>query len=157
MCLQRFNSKAIKNRLTVSVEGTMRRSEVVENTVQKFKEADYKGGVAVYCCTPRIYSDQFIFKRYASEVELYGSGRLADFNSHDQACSGLLQTLDDAYGNDMIDRIHLRIFGSKLVADYHRSNSSWSITAKPGFNCTQSRKEQLARPELALVFMRKAL
>lgn len=129
----------------------MRRSEVVANTAQKFKEADYK--VELLCiAAPPEFTAVNLFSRYAGEVELYGSGRLADLNSHDQACSGLLQTLDDAYDNKMIDRIRIyEIFGSKLVADYHRNNSNWSITAKPSSIVLQSRKEQLNRPDLALI------
>ena len=35
-------AEAIRNRLSVSVEGTMRRSEVVANTAKQFKKAGYK-------------------------------------------------------------------------------------------------------------------
>lgn len=35
-------AEAIRNRLSVSVEGTMRRSDVVANTAKQFKKAGYK-------------------------------------------------------------------------------------------------------------------
>lgn len=100
-----------------------------------------------------------LFSRYAGEGSLTGSGRLANFNSHNQACIGLLKTLDDAYQNKDIDRIRLyAIFGTELIADYNREKSGqWNIQEKPSEIVAKSREIQLSNNDLALVMLDKGL
>lgn len=151
-------AEAINNRLTVSVEGTMRRSEVVENTAHQFKEAGFK--VELMCISaPPEFTAINLFSRYASEVQLTGNGRLADFESHNQACTGLLNTLDKAYLNKDIDRIRVyEIFGTSLIADYHREeNGQWSIQEKPSEIVARSRDKQLQNTDLVFLMIDKGL
>lgn len=151
-------AEAIKHRLSVSVEGTMRRSEVVANTARNFKQAGFK--VELMCISaPPEFTAINLFSRYASEVELTGSGRLADFDSHNQACTGLLKTLDDAYQNKDIDRIRLyAIFGTELIADYNRGKSGqWNIQEKPSELVLKSRDTQFKNRDLVLVMLDKGL
>lgn len=151
-------AEAIKHRLSVSVEGTMRRSEVVANTARNFKQAGFK--VELMCISaPPEFTAINLFSRYASEVELTGSGRLADFDSHNQACTGLLKSLDDAYQNKDIDRIRLyAIFGIELIADYKRGKSGqWNIQEKPSDIVIKSREIQLKNHDLVMVMLDKGL
>lgn len=150
--------EATQKRLTVSVEGTMRRSEVVANTARKFKDAGFR--VELMCiAAPPEFTAVNLFSRYAGEVKVSGAGRLADFDSHNQACEGLLKTLDDAYKNTDIDRIRIyEIFGLKLVADYQRNTiKDWNISVHPSDIVQKSRLNQLSNSDLAFLMIEKGV
>lgn len=150
-------AEAIKNRLSVSVEGTMRRSEVVANTAKQFKKAGYR--VELICISaPYEFTAINLFSRFAGEVQSLGNGRLADFESHRQACIGIPKTLDDAYEDKNIDRIRLySIFGIDLIADYKRVNGEWSIKEKPSDIIVASRSAQLQNPRIVFPILDKGL
>lgn len=150
-------SEAIRNRLSVSVEGTMRRSEVVADTAKQFKKAGYK--VELICISaPYEFTAINLFSRFAGEVQSLGNGRLADFESHHQACIGIPKTLDDAYEDKNIDRIRLySIFGIDLIADYKRVNGEWSINVKPSDIIVASRNAQLQNPRIVFPILDKGL
>ena len=150
-------AEAIRNRLSVSVEGTMRRSEVVANTAKQFKKAGYK--VELICISaPYEFTAINLFSRFAGEVQSLGNGRLADFESHHQACIGIPKTLDDAYEDTNIDRIRLySIFGIDLIADYKRVNGQWSIKEKPSEIIAASRNAQLQNPRIVFPILDKGL
>lgn len=150
-------AEAIRNRLSVSVEGTMRRSEVVANTAKQFKKAGYK--VELICISaPYEFTAINLFSRFAGEVQSIGNGRLADFESHHQACIGIPKTLDDAYEDKNIDRIRLySIFGIDLIADYKRVNGEWSINVKPSEIIETSRNAQLQNPRIVFPILDKGL
>lgn len=150
-------AEAIKRRLSVSIEGTMRRSEVIANTAKKFKSSGYK--VELLCISaPSEATAINLFSRYADEVAVMGSGRLADFESHHQACIGIPKTLDDAYEDKNIDRIRLySIFGIDLIADYKRVNGEWSINVKPSDIIVASRNAQLQNPRIVFPILDKGL
>lgn len=150
-------AEAIRNRLSVSVEGTMRRSEVVADTAKQFKKAGYK--VELICISaPYEFTAINLFSRFAGEVQSLGNGRLADFESHHQACIGIPKTLDDAYEDKNIDRIRLySIFGIDLIADYKRVNGEWSINIKPSDIIVASRNAQLQNPRIVFPILDKGL
>lgn len=150
-------AEAIRNRLSVSVEGTMRRSEVVANTAKQFKQAGYK--VELICISaPYELTAINLFSRFAGEVQSIGNGRLADFESHRQACIGIPKTLDDAYEDKDIDRIRLySIFGIDLIADYKRANGEWSINEKPSEIIETSRNAQLQNPRIVFPILDRGL
>lgn len=150
--------EAIRNRLNVSVEGTMRRSEVVADTTRKFKRAGFEVELMCISAPPELTAVN-LFSRYASEVQLMDSGRLADFESHNQACNGILKTLDDAYENTDIDRIRLyALFGMELIADYQRNEDGhWTIQEKPSELIERIRDKQLQNRELVLLLIDKGL
>lgn len=129
----------------------MRRGEVVANTAKQFNRLVLRWSLCI--SAPPEFTAINLFSRYAGEVQLTGSGRLANFNSHNQACIGLLKTLDDAYQNKDIDRIRLyAIFGTELIADYNREKSGqWNIQEKPSEIVAKSREIQLSNNDLALV------
>lgn len=150
-------AEAIRNRLSVSVEGTMRRSDVVADTAKQFKKAGYK--VELICISaPYEFTAINLFSRFAGEVQSLGNGRLADFESHHQACIGIPKTLDDAYENNNIDRIRLySIFGIDLVADYKRVNGQWPIKEKPSDIIAASRNAQLQNPRIIFPILDRGL
>ena len=150
-------AEAIRNRLSVSVEGTMRRGEVVADTAKQFKKAGYK--VELICISaPYEFTAINLFSRFAGEVQSLGNGRLADFESHHQACIGIPKTLDDAYEDKNIDRIRLySIFGIDLIADYKRVNGDWSINVKPSDIIVASRNAQLQNPRIVFPILDKGL
>lgn len=152
---ERLIEESIKRRLSVSVEGTMRRSEVVKQTVDVFKNANYR--VELVCiAAPKEFTAINLFHRYAGEIQFKGTGRLADINSHDEACGGLLATLDDVYTAKIADRIRLYdIFGRTLVADYQNKNGHWNISTKPSEVVLRSRTKQLADSSLGIMFVKK--
>ncbi len=150
-------AEAIRNRLSVSVEGTMRRSDVVANTAKQFKKAGYR--VELICISaPYELTAINLFSRFAGEVQFIGNGRLADFESHRQACIGIPKTLDDAYEDQDIDRIRLySIFGIDLIADYKRVNGEWSINEKPSEMIETSRNAQLQNPRVVFPILDRGL
>lgn len=69
--------EAIKRRISLSIEGTMRRSEVVQRTIDKFKNASFR--VELVCIiAPEELTAINLHYRYAKEIEFKGEGRLAD-------------------------------------------------------------------------------
>lgn len=150
-------AEAIRKRLSVSVEGTMRRSDVVANTAKQFKKAGYK--VELICISaPYELTAINLFSRFAGEVQSIGNGRLADFESHRQACLGIPKTLDDAYEDKDIDRIRLySIFGIDPIADYKRVNGEWSINEKPSEIIETSRNAQLQNPRIVFPILDRGL
>lgn len=91
-------------------------------------------------------------------MQCIGNGRLADFESHRQACIGIPRTLDDAYEDKDIDRIRLySIFGIDLIADYKRVNGEWSINEKPSEMIETSRNAQLQNPRIVFPILDRGL
>jgi len=135
----------------------MRRSEVIANTAKKFKSSGYK--VELLCISaPYELTAINLFSRFAGEVQSIGNGRLADFESHRQACIGIPKTLDDAYEDKDIDRIRLySIFGIDLIADYKRVNGEWSINEKPSEIIETSRNAQLQNPRIVFPILDRGL
>lgn len=149
--------EAILNRVSVSVEGTMRRSEVVEATIDKFKDADFF--VELLCiAAPKEYTAINLYYRYANELVLKGEGRLADIKSHNEAYEGILSTLDQAFYSKKADRIRLyEIFGRRQIIDYQKKGEQWSIQELPSSIVKKSRYSQLLDTSLALRMVEKGV
>lgn len=149
--------EAIKRRVSVSIEGTMRRSEVVQRTIEKFKNASFR--VELVCIiAPEEFTAINLHYRYAKEIEIKGEGRLADIQSHNEASKGLLTTLDDAFNNRVVDRIRLyEMFGRSLIADYRNDRGIWNDFTQPSVIALQSRKAQLRDTSLAIQIVERGI
>lgn len=149
--------EAIKRRVSLSIEGTMRRSEVVQRTIEIFKNASYR--VELVCIiAPAEFTAINLHYRYAKEIEFKGEGRLADISSHNEASKGLLTTLDTAFNSKVADRIQLyEMFGRSLIADYRNVGGVWNNVTPPSIISLQSRKAQLKDTTLAIQIVERGI
>lgn len=148
--------ESVKRRISVSVEGTMRTPSVVTNTIDQFKQSNYRA--ELHCIiAPKEYTRINVYYRYMREVEILNRGRLADIDVHDKACDGLLQTLDKTYLDGVADKIRLySIFGRTIVAEYTKDASgAWGNSTLPSDVVVKSRENQLRDKDLACMMIER--
>lgn len=135
--------EAAKNKLNIVIEGTMRNPDVPNNTARFLKENNYKVDAYVIAANPLI-TELGIYRRYNEQVQATGSGRLADLDSHNKACEGVLRSADSLYNNKSVDSIKVFSFrGESLVKDMKLVGDKWNCYNKPSVYITQERKKQL--------------
>ncbi len=135
-------NEAISGQYNVVVEGTMRNPATPMKTAGMFKENHFR--VEAYAiAAPSEFSSLNIYTRYANEVAVFGKGRLADRQSHDNAVKGLLISLDTLYQEKAVDAIHIfNCFARNEVATYHLENGRWDNAMLPSLAVSQTREEQ---------------
>ncbi len=150
--------EAIDNKFNVSIEGTMRRPEIVKRTAEMFHNAGFK--VEALCISAPIeYSEINSFSRYIDSVELRGTGRLADMNSLKDAFEGVPKTLDTLHQQGIVNKIRLfDIYAQKELKCYTLSSNGQynDMITPPSFIVKQSRLNQLKTPSLINSHLSKA-
>jgi len=137
-----------KRKLNIIIEGTMRNKNIPLTTAKAFKDAGFR--VEAYVISaPGLFSEIGIYSRYQREVNITGSGRLADMNSHNEAVKGLLFSVDSLFQNNAVDKIAIYSFGAQnKIKDYNFDGHSWSCHLPPADIIRQSREIQLNDPFL---------
>jgi hypothetical protein len=116
-------NEAIKNNFNVIIEGTMRNPNIPIKTANLLKNNNFKVHAAIIASHP-IISELALYERFYNEVLLDGYGRLADINSHNQACTNLLKSADMLYNSNSVDTI--QIFSNYPIAQIHNLPCSFS-------------------------------
>lgn len=150
-------SEAIKQHLNISIEGTMRNPSVALGSADMLRKAGYRVEFHVIS-TPKEFTSINLFHRYKQEVKVFGTGRLADINSHDAACSGIPLTLDEAFDKKAVDRIAIyNLYGAQLQRDYILTKEEWNIKDNPSNFIHKSREQQLHDKALIHLFINKGI
>jgi len=136
-------NEAIKSKLNVSIEGTMRNAETTLNTALRFRNEGFKTHAYVIA-TPDIVSELGIYDRYQREVNAGYFGRLADINIHNSAVEGLIKTVDALYNKRAIDSISIYSFRAEnKIKEYRLINGNWSYFEKPSVLIKHERERLL--------------
>jgi predicted ABC-type ATPase len=94
----------IKKHYHLIIEGTMRRFEVVQDTMKVLREAGYYIDARVIAVN-RLISLQGIYKRYEQMVEDNGYGRFTTFEAHDAGYYGMPKIIEQVEQLKLADRV----------------------------------------------------
>jgi hypothetical protein len=143
---------ALENKFNVIVEGTMRNPSVPINTAKRFKENEFEVHACVIAAHPTL-TELGVYKRYQEQVWKFGSGRLADVNVHNEAVTGLLNSVNLLYQNKLVDFIHIYSYlaEKKVISFFLSEDGNWNTEVSPSAyieeerNLQQSNKDVLIR------------
>jgi hypothetical protein len=140
---------AVKNKFNVIVEGTMRNADVPMNTAKIFRQNGFKVYACVVAAHPAL-TELGIYRRYNEQVIKIGVGRLADVNVHNEAVTGLLNSMNQLYQSKSVDYIHIYSYlAKKEVAKlFLEENGSWNTNLSPSGYIEQERNLQQADKKL---------
>jgi len=142
-----FTENLIKDGITLRynliIEGTMRNPDVPTKTAALLHGQGYRVGAAVIAAHPKI-TELGTYRRYVEQIEVCGYGRLADISSHNQACAGLLKSVDTLYSNKSVDFINIYSYqGEKLLSSYELVGEKWNIQTPPSYFINKERIAQV--------------
>ena len=130
-------------RYNLIIEGTMRNPNVPAKTAALLRKQGYRVGAAVIAAHPKI-TELGTYRRYVEQVESYGSGRLADIDSHNQACAGLLTSIDALYADKVVDFINVYSYqAKKLLQAYELTGGEWDVKIPPSHVISEERTAQI--------------
>lgn len=137
--------EAIRLKLNVIVEGTMRQPDIPLATARKFRDAGYHVE-AHAIAAPEEYSSINLLNRYARELDIQGFGRLADISSHNRAVEGMPLSMDKLFEEKVVRGITIyTMFAQSVCREYHLSNElNWDCEVLPHEIIATARKLQLA-------------
>jgi hypothetical protein len=138
---------AAQNKFNSIVEGTMRNPVVPEKTANLFRKYGFHVHVYVIAAHP-IITELGVYRRYEEQIQNTGIGRLADIKVHDEACEGLLKSVDHLYINKRVDGIHIFSYLAKKEVQSIQitSNSYWNMNNLPSFYICKERNDQITDP-----------
>jgi len=140
---EKLIEEAIKNRFSVIVEGTMRNPDVPLKTAAMFKEAGYRVEAYVIAA-PEQFTREGLQVRYRQELQNKGFGRMADLRSHDDAVTGLLQSVNALFKTKAVDKISIHTFlARERVGVYALKNDEWDCRLMPENVIEKARNKQL--------------
>jgi Zeta toxin len=130
-------------RLNLIVEGTMRRPEVVENTLQALRDAGYRTEARVLAVPPEL-SWLGVLQRYEAQREDRGYGRMTLRAAHDAAVEGLPRSVESIESKGLADRLLVLRRGDQVLHE-----NQWQSHAQGWSNPTQGAQlvvRELTRP-----------
>lgn len=104
---------AMEHGWSAIVEGTFRRTEVVEQTARRFREAGYEVEATVLA-VPAEQSRLGIVSRYVDQLHTTGAGRWTPAAVHDAAVKNLPHALERLQAGGLADRIGIRTRSGEL-------------------------------------------
>lgn len=122
---RRLLDEAVKERLNIVFESTMRSPEPITTTLENLRKAGYLVTARVMA-VHRFESITGIFARFEQQKAALGHGRMAPLSIHDEAYTGLLDTLDSIQERKAADRIHILSRSGDTVCDLIVSDDQWS-------------------------------
>ena len=130
---------AIKRRLNIVIEGTMRTPSVPYETLHLLKKEGYKTGSYVIA-SPEEFSMVGVLTRYLSLCKTTGSGRLSDMEVSHQAFTTFPKTLDFLWKEKLLERLCFYTHWGKELVGIYRDG----ISEKPPLEIIEaSRAKQL--------------
>ena len=94
--------EGVRRGVNLIIEGTMRRPQTVLRTARFLKEHGYTVKSAAIAASPEL-TRIGIYDRYARQLAVTGSGRLADVASHDAAAVAVPSTLQALHDSGLVD------------------------------------------------------
>ncbi len=136
--------EAIRLRMNVIVEGTMRTPDIPLSTARKFCDAGYHVE-AHAIAAPGEYSSINLLNRYAKELDIQGFGRLADMYSHNKAVEGLPMSMDKLYEERAVSGMTIyTMFAESVCQEYYLNDgSNWDCDVYPQEIIANARRRQL--------------
>lgn len=116
--VEKLIAAARDRRLNVIVEGTMRRPEVVESTLQGLRDAGYRTEARVLAVSPEM-SWLGVLQRYEAQREDRGYGRMTQRAAHDAAVDGLPRSLEAIESKGLADRLLVLRRGGQVLHQNH--------------------------------------
>lgn len=149
--------EAIKLRVNVIVEGTMRNPDVPLATARRFRDAGYHVE-AHSIAAPGEYSSINLLIRYAKEMDVQGFGRLADMSSHDRAVDGLPKSMDRLFQQRAVCGMTIyTMFAESVCQEYSlHGGSDWNYEVLPHEIIAKARKLQLDNTSFRELLIRRA-
>ena len=149
--------EAIKRRMNVIVEGTMRNPDVPFATAKKFRDAGYHVE-AHAIAAPMEYSSINLLNRYAKELDIQGFGRLADMSSHNRAVEGVSQSMDKLFDEKVVSGMTIyTMFAESVCQEYYlKEGSGWDCEVWPHEVIARARKLQLENTAFRDLLIRRA-
>jgi hypothetical protein len=135
--------EAIRNKYNLIVEGTMRNPDTPMKTAQLLRNNGYEVHAAIIASHPKI-TELGVYERFNNEVVSKGFGRLADINSHNEACQNLLKSADRLYETKCVDAIH--IFTSYPIREIKvlaLKDDTWGDSMFPSIYIREERDRQI--------------
>jgi len=117
-------AQAKEQRVNLVIEGTMRNSDVVAETMQSLREAGYQIEARALAVNPRL-SEQGIMQRYEKQKESRGVGRMTTPEAHQAAYDGMLHTLDRIEKQKLADRVSIYRRGAEVIYSNELQNGHW--------------------------------
>ena len=108
----------------VIIEGTMRSPQVVERTIQTFKDAGYFIDARVLAVNERL-SWQGVLQRYENQRFERGTGRMTLPDAHRAAYDGILRSLEKIEQGRLSDRIGVYSRGAVILYENHLEQGQW--------------------------------
>ena len=139
---EKLIEEAITNRWNFIVEGTMRTPNVPIKTARLLKANGFYVHAYVIAAHPLI-TELGVYRRYVEEVEKIGYGRLADIDSHNEACIGLLSSLDALYEGKEVESIVIYSYlAKKRIKRIVQKNGEWDLAILPSDIVNKERNQQ---------------
>jgi len=140
-------------RCHVIIEGTMRSPQVVERTIQTFKEANYRIDARVLAVNERL-SWQGVLERYENQRADRGTGRMTLPDAHQEAYDGLPVSVEKIEKERLADSLTIYTRGAVVIYQNELVNGNWRNPAKAREALEEGRKCPLNLPEYAERFDR---
>lgn len=141
----RWVEKAIayakEHRFNVVIEGTFRSSDVVANTMRRFREAGYEIDARALAVNER-FSRQGILERYEAQRAARGSGRMTMPHSHQAAYDGMPLTIERIDREQLADRLTLYRRGNEVIYTNQVKDGRWVNEAR----AVDALQQERARP-----------
>jgi len=116
---------AIKHRLNVVIEGTMRDSDKVVSTLKALRDAGYQVEARALAVNSKL-SQQGILQRYEAQKKDRGTGRMTTAQAHDAAYRGLPSTLDRIERDKLADRVSVYRRGGEQIYRNELRGGDWA-------------------------------
>ena len=126
----RWVEKAIayakQERLNIVIEGTMRDSNKVVETMTSLRTAGYEIDARALAVNPEL-SWQGVMQRYEAQKLDRGNGRMTAAHSHQAVCDGMPITLERIEREKLADRITLYRRGEEVVYANALQDGEWVV------------------------------
>lgn len=146
--IEKCIEEAIKQKINLIIEGTMRTVKVPVTTATKLKEAGYNVEAVIVSC-PYEISIASMFNRYETQKSLNNYGRFTKIESHHDAFNGIPNTIKFLSDSEYIDGIQIwernGINFRKLFSKISTDNEFKTVT---GIYINSSRREITQEEEL---------
>lgn len=119
---------AIRNRVNVVIETTMRDPGDFEEPAHLFRDNGYAVDVVVLA-VPEAWSRLGILTRYAEMVAANGAGRLTEVSNHDAAYAGVLNAMRHLDAQPSVDVLSVWRRGGELLYANQTTPAGWAAPA----------------------------
>ena len=118
-------AEAKTQRVNIVIEGTMRDSNKVAETMQSLRAAGYEIDARALAVNERL-SEQGIIQRYENQKADRGTGRMTTSQAHQTAYDGMPATLERIERDKLADRVTLYQRGAEAIYTNELNGGEWA-------------------------------